>query len=336
METKVQNKLEYINSLKAVSFMDDEQLVRPAFISLYKSTHPGETDEQAKIFYERESHFLKRIIVANPKLAQATTFSLYCCFIDIITNGMTFEPAAGLLYIETRGYNISPYGQAKVWENRANNKLSAAGELNLRMQLGQIKYADTPVIVYDGDLFKIGTSADGKKYVVWEATVPRKDKARVIASFVKITRPDGSFDLVYLTETDFTRFSAASEKQNSYGNQEGKANELYKSFNGGIDPGFAATKTMRHAFRAFPKAKILGSNTMLEDDGYSENAMVFDRGNVDNQQPAGQQQQPATSQPPASTWSDQQPSLQQQPATTVVTGNETKKGEGVQFNDINF
>lgn len=298
--SKVGNKLEYLQALPVLSFMDD-QIVKEGFISLYRQTHPDQPEAEAEIVHSREAIYFKKILIANPKLQTCSRFSLYSSFMDIVTNGMTFDPAMKLIYIQTRGYNIAPAGQTKVYEQRAENKLTAEGELNLRMQLGQIKYCDTPVIVFQGDVFRVGNNEKGK-YVIWEAAIPRTSKT-VVASFIKVTRPDGSVDYSYLTAEDIERFRLASQKQNSYGSSQGSANELYTSCNGGIDPGFLATKTIRHAFRVFPKAKVIGTNTTLDETDINENTMVVDAGQVDNiNQPAATNGTPAgpTNSPAAS------------------------------------
>jgi len=41
-----------------------------------------------------------------------------------------------------------------------------------------------------------------------------------------------------------------------YGNENGKANALYTSDNGQIDPGFLEAKTIKHAMRAYTKLRV--------------------------------------------------------------------------------
>lgn len=273
--TKIGIKVEYLNSLKVMDLANDPQ-VFGNFIHLYMATHPGATRDDAEIFHARESLFFNKVLLASDDLRKCTKYSLYSCFTDVVTNGGTFDPAMDLMYIEIRHFNIGTK-ENKVWESRANNTFTATGELNVRMQLGQILYADTPRIVYEGELFEV-IEENGKSNVRYVSKIPRTSK-RVIASFMKITRPDGSWDYVFLTEEDIQRMKKASETNNR---STGKANALYSSFNGGIDPGFLATKTIRHGFRVFPKARIVGSNTVFQDDGErDETVMVHDAGKVD-------------------------------------------------------
>jgi len=71
-----------------------------------------------------------------------------------------------------------------------------------------------------------------------------------------------------LTSTDFQRYRVYSDKQNNYGKNSDnleKANELYTSWNGGIDPGFASAKLIKHAFKGKPRVRV-GQHSFLESE----------------------------------------------------------------------
>jgi recombinational DNA repair protein RecT len=263
MEPKAKSKLEHLNSLQPLSFCEDDQ-IKSSFLKLHAATHPGESQDDAESFYERESNYFKRLLFNNPELRKCTLFSLYGCFMDIVVNGLSFEPSANLLYIEVRSANVGTKDSPQ-WEKRASNKISPYGELTLRIKCGQIKYIDTPVIVYEGDLFKKGYSQNGAQYVVYEAAIPRASN-QIQATFVKITRPDGSFDFPHMEKADIERLRKYSERQNSRGNEAPKANALYGSDNGQIDPGFLKAKTIRHAFKAYPKVNIMGAWSEIDEE----------------------------------------------------------------------
>ena len=74
-------------------------------------------------------------------------------------------------------------------------------------------------------------------------------------------------------ESDWLRLKSYSEKKN-----KGKANALYSSNNGYIDPGFLENKTIKHAFDAYPKKPRIGKFTTLQTD--QEEAPVVDYGFV--------------------------------------------------------
>ena len=268
-ETKI--KMEWVNSLPAMTFMD-EPAIRDAFIGMNMRVCAAGQAE-AETFYEKESMYLKRVIFnsinpayPNSDLRKCSTFSLYACFQDMAANGsvLSFNQDEKLAYIEKRGYKCGRDGEGRdIWENRARLVISPYGELAIRMDRGQIKYADTPVIVYDGEPFRVRINEQGNKVVMWECEYPRKTK-KIVGSFIKITRPDGSFDYSYLLQEEIDRLAAYSEKQNG----QGKTNFLYGSTDGsrGIDPGFLAAKTLKHAFKAFPKVKIKGTNAEMDGE----------------------------------------------------------------------
>lgn len=256
------NKLAHLNTLKPLTFMDDEE-IKASFKKLYLATHAGETDDDAENFYERESNYFKRIIFGSKDLQQATMFSLYGCLMDIITNGLSFDPSANLVYVTIRNFNTAQRGQADQWEKRASNTISPYGELTLRIKYGQVKYIDTPVVVFEGDLFKKGYNEDGKQYIRYEAQIPRCTN-NIVAGFVKVVRPDGTFDFPHMDSMDIERLKNYSVKQNK------KVTDLYggsgENATGVIDTGFFKAKLIRHAFKAFPKVKILGGHSSFEED----------------------------------------------------------------------
>lgn len=72
--------------------------------------------------------------------------------------------------------------------------------------------------------------------------MPRKSN-KVIGGFLRIVRTDGTVDWHWMMEGDIKRLEAYSFKNNQKWDpqtrqKEGKANALYTSSEGGIDPGF--------------------------------------------------------------------------------------------------
>ena len=110
---------------------------------------------------------------------------------------------------------------------------------------GQVRYVDNPVVCYEGDTFSPGL-VDGVKTVTYQAACPRKSN-KVIGGFIRIVRADGTVDWHWMMEGDIKRLEAYSYKNNQRWNpqtrqKEGKANALYTSNEGGIDPGFLESK----------------------------------------------------------------------------------------------
>ncbi len=261
MNPKVQITTEYLNGLKPLTFMDDLK-IKERFVQTYAMTHAGRPEEEAEDFYNIESMHFKRIVNASADLQKCTMFSLYACFIDIVISGLTFDPEAGFVYVLFDNFNIATRDNP-MWEKRAKNEISPYGELALRVQQGQILYADDPVIVYSSDFWEPGYREDGTRYSIYRAKLPRPAEATIIGSFIKLTRPDKSFDIPWFSSENINEWKAASSTKN-----KGKgANSLYGAEVGQINIGFLKAKTIKHAFKALPKLKLVMSNTSLESSG---------------------------------------------------------------------
>ena len=253
----MENKLtiQELNALKPFRVLDDLR-IKERFINLFKNLHKA-SDEEAENFYEKERYNFQRIIQADANLQQCTGFSIYGCLLDLASMALSLENVSQpLLYVL--------WGNAQVggkWEKRASLEVSPYGELALRMQKGQLLYADSPVIVYEGDMFKPIVNDKGQKICLYEAAIPRKSKT-IIGAFIRLTRPDGSFDFSYMLPDDIERLRIYSQKKN----KTSGANALYSSNEGQIDTGFLAAKVIKHAFKTFPKIKIGNFSRLQESE----------------------------------------------------------------------
>ncbi len=225
--------------------------VRNQFAYIYNSVH-GDGGEAA---YDRESLYFVQQIQSNPALQKCSGPSVYYSFIDLAVKGLSLQPGSqAQCYLLPRSVRTGKDDRGNdVWETTCSLTISGYGELALRKAAGQILHADNPVIVYEGDFFEFGET-DGRKFVNYRATFPRSGN-RIVACFVKITRADGSTDYSVMTEPDWMRLADYSKKQN-----RGRVNDLYASNNGQIDAGFLIAKTVKHAFRTYPRIAVgLGS-----------------------------------------------------------------------------
>lgn len=249
MSTENKIQLAELNKLSPIQIADNPA-IQNKFVKLYNSIHGSNNGD---LILEKEKFHFVRQINDNPGLKDCTRLSLYGCFMDVAVSGLSFEGGSQpLIYMIPR--------KNKNWgdEKRATLMISPYGELALRMLAGQIQHADNPVIVYEHDAFQCGSDRDGN-WVKHTAQVPRKSD-KIIACYIRIVRPNGSVDFAWLLEEDWKRLSGYSEKQNF-----GKANALYTSNNGQIDPGFLKAKTIRHAFKTYPKLKT-GQFTAVETE----------------------------------------------------------------------
>lgn len=256
------NLLKTIQSLAPGQVVRNEQ-VKAQFISVYNAVW-RDGGEQV---YEREATHFNHLLRDNEQLKCCTSISVFLAFIDLAVQGLSVEPGLrAMAYLLPRNYKVVQPGGKEVWEKRCNLTISGQGELYLRARAGQIHHADNPIIVYEGDEFEFG-EANGHKFVNYKSVVPRKSD-KIVAAFMKITRIDGSFDYAVMMENDWKRLMEYSAKNNAYYDKEKKqrvykANDLYSSANGGVDPGFLMAKLVKHAFKSYPKLNI-GAGSALE------------------------------------------------------------------------
>lgn len=225
------------------------------FIKLYSLVQGVDLREAEMVFHAEKFHFQKAIS-ENAGLRECETLSLYGCFMDAAVQGLSFDPKKKLAYLIPGSVNIGTKDQ-KRYIKRAALEISPYGELAIRQQKGQVKYADNPVIVYEGDVFEPYQNGD-QKGVVYKLNTNHGTK--IIACFIRIVRTDGSTDYQWMLEADWKRLAGYSSRKNN-----GYPNALYTSQDSGIDPGFLAAKMIKHAFRSYPKVKLAGSFSQLQE-----------------------------------------------------------------------
>lgn len=226
--------------------------VAERFKKLYAVIHPG---AKAEIFYEAEKFHFGKLIKESGTLQECTKFSLYGCFMDVAVNGLSFDPSFKHLYLVPYNVNAGSKANPK-WEKRASLQISGQGELLLRQLQGQIKYADNPMLVYEGDEFSFGVK--NEKFFINHTVIMPRNSDRIIACYVKIIRNDNSVDYKVLTEDDMNRFRKFS-----------KDVETSKAWNQGLG-GMWQAKCIKHAFRNYPKVRAgefskLASETVDEE-----------------------------------------------------------------------
>ena len=259
--------VERINALKPLDVVDDE-LVRQRFIDIYGALW-GESEAEAA--YEREAMNFKKVIGDSENLKKCTAFSVFIAFIDLAVCGLSLEQGVrALAYLQPRKFKVGQNDRGgSVYEGRCCLTISGYGELVLRTRAGQIRHADNPVVVYEGDDFSFTDQGDVKK-VSYTLNLNHNPN-HPIACYLRITRADGSVDYSVMLEGDWKRLQDFSGKANRYWDNDKRAyvenaNSLYSSgTGGGIDTGFLMAKCIKHAFKTYPKVRI-GKGTSFEAD----------------------------------------------------------------------
>lgn len=273
--SKLGLKLEEINSLDKMQIVNDAS-VRDKFIQIYDAMWARTTGTPGEAAYERESRNFNRILAEKEDIRKnCTNFSIFTAFLDVAISGLTLDPGTkAQAYLMARNIPVDTYydnGQKKTkYETQCVLTISGYGELVLRARCGQIQYADNPVIVYAEDEFEFG-ERNGQKYVNYGCRLPHTS-GQITACFMKITRADGSIDYSVMLPEDWQRLAGFSARQNRRWNdqakrwEKGNPNALYGAQQDGsmnIDPGFLIAKCIKHAFKAYPKARV-GKGTQLE------------------------------------------------------------------------
>lgn len=264
--SNIQIKVDELNSLSPSKIVENKN-VEQKFIQIYNSVWGS---DQGMQLYHKETFNFQKLLYDNPALAECTNISLYGCFLDMAVNGLSLDPTGKphcyLIPRSSKTGRQDEYGK-DIYEKRASVSVTGYGELVMRMRAGQIKYADNPVVVYEGDTFEPSLQ-NGKKVITYKAD-PNRTSTKIIGAFIRIVRNDGSEDYQWMLKPDIERLKVFSAKSNSYYDRKkrkrvtGDANALYTSNDGQIDPGFLENKMIKHAFDAYPKVRI-GKYTQME------------------------------------------------------------------------
>lgn len=239
--TNVNQKLSIIQKIEQVA---PTQLVTipevaDRFRQIYKIMNGGKEDVAESKYEAEKFHFMK-LLQDTPALQQCSKLSLYGCFLDMAVNGLSFDKNMKHAYVVSFNTNAGTKDSPK-WEKRATLMISGYGELYMRVKQGQIKHADNPILVYEGDHFQHGTK-DGKVFLEHVATFPRKSD-NIIACYLRIQRNDDTVDYKVLGIDEVMKFRDFSKDKNSL------------AWTSGL-PGMVQAKTMKHAFRSYPKMRM--------------------------------------------------------------------------------
>ncbi len=308
METvKPQTKVQLTK--QALEKMTPSQLAVAAenkFVQIYETFH----GKNGKVFYEQEKYHFTKLINDNKVLQQCSKLSLFGAFMDAAVNGLSFDPSMKHCYLVPFNTNVGTKKEPK-WEKRVTLMISGYGELLMRQQGGQIKYADNPVLVYEGDEFSFG-SANGSYNVTHKACFPRKS-SNIIAAYLRITRADDTIDYKVMTIDEIERLKRFSKDPDS------------KAWTDGL-PGMIQTKLIKHSFRNYPKFRMGQMATKLQTKLEDE---VIDYGLAEEVAPEENQEAASDGVQSPAEAADQQGS--DAPPAPEATGNGT-----VTMDDPNF
>lgn len=182
----------------------------------------GSSLQDAERIVTKECANLGMILEMRPDLRNCSPLSMVQCVKQTINDNLTLAPSAALVYLYP-SFIATDFDTAKnvdikewimVYDPTANGRLSRA------RQAGRVLDNKHPVPTFD---------ATGKVI-------------SIKVEFLVPSHPQPRWDEHIFYEWNFERWRQASEKKNG----KAGANKSYTSHNGGIDPGFAASKAIRH------------------------------------------------------------------------------------------
>lgn len=254
------------------------ELAHDKFVQVYSQKFGEET---AEAFYEEQRGYFLNELTSGPyktMLQGVKGTSIYFAFLFLAINNLSLEKGLSTAcYLECKRYKIGEKTDEKtgkktnIYESMAVISVTGYGEIILRQRAGQIRSVDNPKVVYDCDSFRFG-ERDGKSFVEYEKAIPRPSGAKIIACYVRIIKKDNSIDYFVLDTDEILRLKQYSGKANQYWDNDKRMmiqrpNALYGTQSDGsdIDTGFLKSKTVKHAFKGYPKLSI-GSGGALEAD----------------------------------------------------------------------
>lgn len=266
-----------LETLKSVPHDQIPDLAHKKFVEVYSQKF-GSQDAEA-FFEEQKNLFIAEMTNGSYKdyLKQADGASIYFAFLFLAINGLSIEKCSTTTcYLECKRIKVGE-NQGKdgknyaVYQSNAVITVTGYGEIVLRQRAGQISSVDSPKVVYDCDTLRYGERG-GKSYLEYEKCIPRPSGSKIIACYVRVVKTDGTIDYFVLDTDEILRLKHYSGKANKYWDQSKskyveRPNALYGIAEDGsdIDTGFLKSKTVKHAFKGFPKLKI-GAGGSLEAD----------------------------------------------------------------------
>lgn len=229
----------------------EKETTKEKFINIYQAVHSVSKDDAAN-FLEVELFNFKSILRDKPKLKECNELSVAGVFLEVISNGLSFDSGSRHVYLIPRGRKLT-------------YQYTAEALIFLTVSAGSIKDCSVPTIVYEGDEISVST-VNNMKVINHTPKIPRQSE-KIIGGFCIKTLADGSKDAFWMDVSSIERLKKYSAKS-------GGVNALYSSGSDGqIDEGFFKTKIVKAALKNVRRKKTLTDNEY--DDTYEESPSML-------------------------------------------------------------
>jgi recombinational DNA repair protein RecT len=250
--------------MSQIAKLESDQ-VKQKFSLLLAASHGIKDPSMAESFFEKEKFFFMKLQEENPKLKEATELSQIGTFLDVVTNGLTFEKIQNHVYVMVRNTKVGDG-----YEQRMSYEVAKNGAMYLVKKSGAIKDITEPVIVYEGDKIDVETD-NGILNIKHSPAIPRKSSV-ILGAFCFVITSDNRREGFWYPIDRVERLKTYSAKQNKRWDKsknafvEGQPNELYTSGKDGqIDEGFFVTKAVKAAIKNYSKKAINFGTNQVED-----------------------------------------------------------------------
>lgn len=192
-----------------------------------RAFNPNMNAEQSMLKVVREITHIEQLMMLKPDLKGCTANSIMYAVQQCISDGLTLSPTSNLAQLVPSKIKTGQNGTQDIYEWVAQYKPTANGYISRARKSGRILDHKKPEITYS-------------------------DNGRVETVTFQYMVSSGRWESVTFGPTQFDRLRAYAHRKNSRGKLDANAetmnyaNALYTGYKGGIDPEFAASKTVIH------------------------------------------------------------------------------------------
>lgn len=210
-----------------------------SFANLMALVHNTQENMTAKVIMHLDT--LQAMAITNPDILQCEPSSIRAGLKMIIKNNLSFDPADGMTYVQTRSVALEKDNAGKVtkWGKVLEVKQTANAMLSIAYQTGTICDHNEPTITYDDN----GRIVGGLFTFYVSTPVGVRVKTKI-------------FNIEDIRKWRIASHNDKSRNKDDAANKD-YSNRLYSSNNGQIDEDFFKTKMVRHGL------KRLGVNSNL-------------------------------------------------------------------------
>lgn len=212
---------------------------RDVYLSIIAKSHECDLTRAEQILDSELEMYVVRLFNAleKDKGSQITVAKGVNIFIECMQSGLSISESSGHVYItRLKGSGTSLAMQVTI-----------DGDIYLAQKAGAIHHLTEPVIVRNGDDFKIVNTPDGRQIAIGEISFDEQKKfilSDMKVGYVYIVYPNGDRELSWINRARLEEYQKKSQTPGMYN-----------------DESFIQTKILKHALRKVSKTAIMRTKT---------------------------------------------------------------------------